>query len=364
MRRRFSLPLSTPLATAHGTITEREGFLVAIDPEGSAPARGIGEATPLPGWTESLEACVEAIDRFGVDPIRLPPAGETPAARHGVALARDDAAARAAGIRLADRLLAVSSSAEETERGRDAGSLPSSIPVNATVGDGSVGRTVEAAERAVKDGYGCLKIKVGAREVEKDLDRVRAVRRAVGSAVDLRVDANGAWSREAAREALDHFNDVNLEYVEQPVSGTDLAGLAAVRDGSPVPVAADEAVAAHGVEAVLDAAAADLLILKPMALGGPDRAVAAARRAMATGVDAVVTTTIDGVIARTAGVHVAAAIETLRKSRGRPLRAAGLATGHLLAEDLAPDPCPVERGRIAVPSGPGLAGSAFDDVQL
>ncbi|MFC6754694.1 o-succinylbenzoate synthase, partial [Halorubrum tibetense] len=53
--RRFSVALSSPLGTARGDIREREGFLVGVE-------SGVGEATPLPGWTESLAACESARD--------------------------------------------------------------------------------------------------------------------------------------------------------------------------------------------------------------------------------------------------------------------------------------------------------------
>ena len=57
---RFSLSLSSPLSTAHGTIDAREGFVVGIEVDGT---RGTGEATPLPGWTESLDDCADALER-------------------------------------------------------------------------------------------------------------------------------------------------------------------------------------------------------------------------------------------------------------------------------------------------------------
>ena len=56
---RFSLALSSPLSTAAGEITEREGYLVGYDHRG---VTGLGEATPLPGWTESLEECERALE--------------------------------------------------------------------------------------------------------------------------------------------------------------------------------------------------------------------------------------------------------------------------------------------------------------
>ncbi|WP_418282574.1 mandelate racemase/muconate lactonizing enzyme family protein [Halorubrum sp. DTA98] len=345
----FSLRLSSPLRTARAEMLDREGFLVSVDPTvDDVASAGLGEATPLPGWTESLSACEDAlcgIGDAGPDALDAVDADATPAARHGLALALADADARDAGLSVAERL------AEDAE-------LPSpaaSVPVNATIGDGSVDAATRAAERAVDDGYRCLKVKVGARGLDADVERLRAVRRAVGPAVELRADANGSWSRSVARRALDRFRAVDPAYVEQPLPADDLDGLRRLRADSRVPVAVDESLAAYTVEEVLNADATDVLIVKPMALGGPDEALAAARRARAAGVEPIVTTTVDGVVARVGAVHVAAAIPDVG--------ACGLATGSLLAADLAPDPCPVEAGEISVPTAPGLAGDAFDGLR-
>ncbi|ELZ36257.1 mandelate racemase/muconate lactonizing protein [Halorubrum saccharovorum DSM 1137] len=361
--RPFSLGLATPLRTARGSIDRREGFLVAVDPESdgeSVPAPGLGEATPLPGWTESRSACEAALREVGdgnggKEPAtralsRLDPT-ETPAARHGLALALADATARDADRSLSEHLARTEGLPAPAE----------AVPVNATIGDGDPGATVDAAETAVEAGFDCLKVKVGARGLDADVERLRAVRRAVGDDVSLRADANGAWDRETAREAVERLAPLGLAYLEQPLPADDLDGAAALRSaaadadsGPRVPIALDESLASRGLDAVLDAGAADAVVLKPMAIGGPDRTLAAARRARETGVEPVVTTTVDAVVARTAAVHVAAAIPDVAPC--------GLATGPLLDADLAPDPCPVSDGAAAVPSGPGLAGDAFDGL--
>ena len=340
----FSLPLSSPLATAAGDIDRRDGFLVGYEHRG---VTGVGEATPLPGWTESLTECERALDRALTagadgahsDGLLALDAEETPAARHGFATALLDADAHADGSPL--------------YRWFDADRRCESVPVNATVGDGTAEETVAAAGRAVDAGFDCLKCKVGARDLDADVERLRTVREAVGDDVTLRADANGAWDRATAHQAFDEFAQVGVAYVEQPLPAEDLTGLAALRESDgPVEVAVDESLVEHRVADVLDADAADVLILKPMVLGGPGNAHTVAMRALELGVEPVVTTTVDGVVARTAAVHVAAAIPDVRPC--------GLATADLLAEDLGPDPAPVEDGRIGVPDDPGL-GVTLDD---
>lgn len=332
--RPFALELVEPLRTAGGAIEAREGFLVRVEAGGEA---GVGEATPLAGWTESRSDCRSALER-ATDLLRedgadaaLAGLEDAPAARHGASLALADLAARRDGVPLYRHL--------------GAGSAVEELPVNATVGDGSPDETVEQARTAVEAGFDCLKVKVGVREVAADVDRLAAIRQAVGPDVTLRADANGAWDREQAARAFEAFADPGVPYVEQPLPADDLAGHAALR-GGPVGVALDESLSETSVASVLTADAADVLVCKPMALGGLDRVQDVAARAREAGVEVVVTTTIDAVVARTGAVHLAASLPDVVHC--------GLATADLLAEDLAPDPAPVEDGRISVPQAKGL----------
>lgn len=340
----YSLALSDPLSTARGKITEREGVVVAVEDHGTT---GVGEAAPLPGWTEPLEECRAALDRAReraeADEDRetvLRACAGAPAARHGVALAYADARARASGLPL--------------YRWLGDGEPVEAVPVNATVGDGDREPTVARAREAVANGYPAIKLKVGARSVDADVERLAAVRAACPE-VELRADANGAWSRGEAERAFGALADadVGLAYVEQPLPASDLDGLAELRsrrrdgkddengDGDrngPPPVAVDETLAEHSLAAVLSAGAADAVVCKPMVFGGPGRTREAAVRAARAGVRPVVTTTVDGAVGRAGAVHVAASLPGID--------ACGLATGELLAEDLCPDPFPVANGAV------------------
>ncbi|GAD53362.1 O-succinylbenzoate synthase [Halarchaeum acidiphilum MH1-52-1] len=336
----FAVPLVEPFDTARGRMTERRGFLVTVERDGEV---GVGEATPLPGWTETYDDCAAALERAArahaasaeCETAALAACEGAPAARHAVSLAYADATARARGLPLYRSLGAGDPLCDvETD-----GSVET-VPVNATVGDADAEATADRVGDAVADGFETVKLKVGARSLDADLARLDATREMVPDAT-LRVDANGAWdvaTAERARSALPA-----IEYVEQPLAAPSLDAHAALRGRTAV--ALDESVAAAGLDAVLETEAADVVVLKPMALGGVEKAVEAGRRARAAGVEPVVTTTFDAVYARTAAVHVAAALA--------PLPACGLATGDALAADLAPDPAPVSGGGVAVPQGKG-----------
>ncbi|WP_224269321.1 mandelate racemase/muconate lactonizing enzyme family protein [Haloprofundus salinisoli] len=345
----FSLRLRKPLGTAKGEIRERRGFLVGIETDDGV--RGVGEATPLPGWTESyaecrarLEEMRDAADRgheFDTSTLGS-------AARHAANLARMDAEARAQGTALHDWL------ADRFGTRRDGVDRPTTVPVNATVGDGTAEETVATAADAVADGFDCLKLKVGARSFEEDERRLRAVRETVGDEVALRADANGAWDRETAERAVELLAELGFAYVEQPLAAADLGGHAGLT-GRGVGIALDETLYDSSVSLPLSLRDhADAVILKPMALGGPGPTLSLARYLRRSGVTPVVTTTVDAAVARAAAVHVAAALP------GVP--PCGLATGDLLAEDLVDDPVSVTDGTVSVPEGPGIAGEAFDSL--
>ncbi|HEX4629084.1 MAG TPA: dipeptide epimerase, partial [Gemmatimonadales bacterium] len=83
--------------------------------------------------------------------------------------------------------------------------------------------------------YPILKIKLGT-------DRDEMILRTVRDATDkpLRVDANGAWTRERALEMLPVLKAYGVEFLEQPLPPDDLEGIAAVRRRSVLPVVVDE----------------------------------------------------------------------------------------------------------------------------
>ena len=333
--RSFSLDLERPLRTADETIDSRDGFLVRlVDADGSV---GYGEATPLPGWTESkdecdaaLQAACEALDS-GTTADALDAVDRSSAARHALTLAIADHDATREATPLYRHL--------------GDGPLVGRVPVNATVGDGTPSETAAAVHDAVDRGFDVCKVKVGRRDVDADVDRLRRVRETIGSAVDLRVDANGAWTVGEAETAISAFDDLGVSMAEQPLPAGALEGHAALR-GTDVAIALDEGLLEHGVDSICDAEAADAVVLKPMALGGIDVARQVAAWVTELGITPVVTTTIDGVVARTGAVHLAAAIPDVP--------ACGLATGELLADDLGRDPVLLENGSAVVPQAKGL----------
>ena len=344
--REFELELASPVASAQGTIDRGAGVLFDVFDK---PA-GLGEASPFPPFTESYEDCHAVLKRTAeaytdqgwseaIGEVTQTVDGqlEFPAARHAVSLAYLDQQAR-----LAHRPLFAHLGGEDAV---------TSVPTEATIGDYSTVETVDRAEAAVEEGYSALKIKVGDRPVQADGTRVRAVRTAVGPDVDVRLDANGAWSSEAAQEFIDRTSDLDIDFIEQPLGPDEFAGHRDLR-GSGVDIALDESVSLHPLEDLLAAEAADVFVLKPMTLGGVDIAYGSGVDLLNKGYRVVLSTTIESVVARTAAVHAAAALGDVEPS--------GLATGDFIVEDLAPDPSTRTAGTIELSDSPGLGIDEFE----
>jgi o-succinylbenzoate synthase len=312
--------------TAMGTLSHREGFAIEICDFYNHI--GLGEASPLVGFgMESLaetEKILKEAQRSlinteiqDLNDIKnlLSKYDRTPAAKHGIELALLNLFAQAENLSLS-QLLASSLDAKVRDR----------VPVNAVIGAVSPELATTKAKEYIQQGYRCLKIKVGTQDFGLDLRRVEAVRSQVGDDIQIRIDANQGWSVPEAIANLQKLEFLQIEYVEQPTAALDLLGMTKIRRSQAIPVAADESV--HNLaqlEQVIQAQAADIVILKPMALGGILTAYQAALIAFQAGLDVVVTTTIDGAIARQAAFKLATVLPIKR--------ACGLATGHLLAED-------------------------------
>jgi O-succinylbenzoate synthase len=228
------------------------------------------------------------------------------------------------------------------------------VPVNGLVPAVPADTAAALAAEALAGGVTTVKVKVGSGPLTDDVDRVAAVRAALGPSGRIRLDANGAWDVDSAVAALERLAGFDLELVEQPVA--DMGDLARVRRRVAVPVAADESVRSLGDArrlAALDAA--DAVVVKVQPLGGVR---AALRVVEAAGVPAVVSSLYETSVGLAAGVALAAALPEL------PF-ACGLGTGALLAGDVVADPL-VPRGgtlpvRRPVPDPALLARWRVDD---
>ncbi len=144
-------------------------------------------------------------------------------------------------------------------------------------------REAAAIAKRFKDfGMRQIKVKVGTGE---DVTRLQAVRKAVGEDVELRADANGAWSAAEAVEQLKLLRPFNLKAIEQPVGANDFEGLRRVRNETGIPVMADESlVTIEQARRLIELRACDFFNIRISKCGGVTGSLAMAKLAREAGI--------------------------------------------------------------------------------
>lgn len=347
--RAYRIPFRRTFVTSSGAQEIRQGVIIRLHSDSGI--YGLGEIAPLHAAAGAVAHSLEIVQRR-LDGIELE---DIARAASSLDAADDVAAAVRCGLDFAACDL-LAKEAEVPVAEMLGGWRRRMVPVNATISAASPEQAAQAALRAVESGFRCVKLKVGMMSgVGAECDLVGAVRDAVGSGVLIRLDANQAWTAKTAIETIRALERFEIEFMEQPVAAADLAGLAAVRRAVKIPIAGDEAVTSLGAaRTIIEAGAADLLVIKPMIVGGLRPALSIMQYAAGAGIEAVVTTTVDSGIGIAAALHLAAATSTNR--------ACGLATADLLESDLTSNlPRPV-LGAMACPDTPGL-GVEIDEAK-
>lgn len=213
------------------------------------------------------------------------------------------------------------------------------IPVNCTVPAVDAER---AREIVATSGCATAKVKVAepGQHSGEDIERVAAVRDALGRSGAVRVDANAAWGVDEAAARIRELDRAagGLEYVEQPCP--DINQLAAVRRKVDVRIAADESIRrAEDPMRVAVADAADVAVIKATPLGGVQRAL---RVAEACGLPCVVSSAVESSVGLAAELALAGALPEL------PF-ACGLGTIALLEGDVVTDSLLPRDGYVPVP---------------
>jgi o-succinylbenzoate synthase len=347
------VPFRRPLLDATGEFTHRRLWLLRIvDEQGRV---GLGEAALNPIADDTTTGALAGLVR---DLVPALAAGQQPSWSELAAEGEPGRAAMAAVDGALDAL--------ESARGglhTDA----AAIAVSATISFGGPDAGADAAAQAVELGFETLKLRAGfERTTDQLVDRLRAIRAAVGPEPRLRVDAGGAWDVDIAAERIAAMEPFRIEYVEQPLAAWDLIGHAALRDRVRIPIALDESIDSEGsVRAALAEGAADVIVVKPARVGGSAATIRIAEAATAAGASAVLGTYFESGVGIGAALRIAA---SMRASR-RPTRTArepahGLATAGILGHDLLRVPLPIEKGRMAVPAAVDLDESEVDRYTL
>ncbi|GAB4327700.1 MAG: o-succinylbenzoate synthase [Candidatus Zixiibacteriota bacterium] len=344
----YSRELPQPIVTAHGAYCRRDGFIVCVDSEHGCA--GLGDVAPLPGfsreslpealaqWEALVPQLVELSLPMSVSDLRATmrklDADRTtyPSLRFGIESALADAAACLAQQPLRQWL--------------NPGAV-ASIEINALLKSQDVDDLIAEFDQRAGEGYTCFKVKVGVADVSDDVRRLRALRNH-SQAARLRPDVNAGWSSEQLQTFCRACRDLHLEFIEQPLAVGHARQARQICRDAGIRLALDEEVVnTADAEQLLCDDLCDVLVLKPVTVGGMTPCLELAHVARRRGKQIVLTSAWESDVGLAATAHLAAAC-------GDVAAVSGLSTAGTIADGLVSPALVIERGRIDLGAASGL----------
>lgn len=308
-----------PARTSRGQYVEHRALLVTLRDEAHPERRGVGECAPLPDLSLDRDlARLPSIDHLDGPP---EPAKfeHFPALLMALETAWRDLQHNASGI-LFDN---------DFSRGRIA------LPINGLVWMSDCPTMLREAERKVRDGFRCVKLKIGGQPFEEEVALVAAVRAlAPPERLTIRLDANGAFEPADALRRLDSLEPFQIHSIEQPIRSGQAEQLAQICKRSPIPIALDEelipATNDDDRQRLLDKILPQYVVLKPTLHGGLSGARRWCQLAKERGIASWVTSALESNIGLNAVCQLAA---DLYAADGREPMPQGLGTGQLFTSN-------------------------------
>lgn len=222
-----------------------------------------------------------------------------------------------------------------------------------TIGIADADHMADQAVRWKERGFRILKIKLGD-EIEKDTERIRAIRKAVGEKEVLRVDANQGWTYKDTVKILPVLEEAEVSLLEQPLPSWDFEGMKRITAFSNIRIAADES-----CHSVYDAAriarehASDVVNIKLMKCGGILNALKINAICESNGIECMIGCMGESSLANVAGMHAAAALSNIRY--------VDLDSVYLLKQDKVAGGFRHEGGQAELMDIPGIGCSVKED---
>lgn len=249
-----------PAGTSRGVYTERHSWFVCLT---DGQRRGVGECAPLPDLSCDalpLDKYKEVLERFCVEVAQT---GQIPyeQLRHYPSMLFGLETAKL-HLTNGDRLFNTAFSRGET-----------GITINGLVWMGTHDEMLTRLENKLRQGYRCIKIKIGAIAFDEEIDLLRFIRqRYCADEVEIRVDANGGFSVDEAVDRLVQLSQLDLHSIEQPIRAGEWGEMAMLCRDTPLPIALDEELIGvnnpEDKRHLLDVIKPQYLVLKPSLHGG------------------------------------------------------------------------------------------------
>ena len=258
---RYDLDFKFDAGTSRGVLRSKASWFIQIEEDGK---KGIGECGILKGLSiEDFSSFDQNIREFLDESPDLnqikdsDELGKLPSLRFALEMAALDLRGRNNGILYNNEFT----------------SGKASIPINGLVWMGEYQFMYDQIKKKIDDGYTCIKLKIGAIDFEKEISLLKYIRGQFGAQdIEIRVDANGAFTPENALEKLKTLSDYSIHSIEQPIKQGQWDEMARLCSQSPLAIALDEELI--GIKSLdvkrkcLDTIQPQYIIFKPSLIGG------------------------------------------------------------------------------------------------
>lgn len=259
----YPLNFKQASGTSRGVLTQKDSWFIRIWDDKNPDVKGVGECSIIKGlssddrdgYVDKIKEICESIDDYWYyleDGLT-----EWPSIYFGLETAFLDFQAKGSKVLFPS----------DFTKGK------AQIPINGLVWMGDSGFMKEQIQQKLEDGFDCLKLKIGAINFDEEIKLLQAIRKDFGSdKIELRVDANGAFSPADALNKLKILSEFQIHSIEQPIKAGQWKTMADLCLFSPLPIALDEELI--GVSdlslknELLDTIKPQYIILKPSLLGG------------------------------------------------------------------------------------------------
>ncbi len=260
---KYELVFKQPGGTSRGILMNKTSWFIKIWEASNPEISGIGECSPLKGLSidfredfekELANICNNIQSYSSLLETRL---NELPSINFGLETALIDLANKG------EKILYPSGFTQ----GKD------SIDINGLIWMGDTEFMKQQIDEKINQGFRCIKMKIGAIDFEKELSLLRYIRQSPGGGkIELRVDANGAFTVEEALSKLERLSELHIHSIEQPIRQGNPEQMAELCKKTPVPIALDEELIGVNSysekQALLEQIKPQYIILKPTLVGG------------------------------------------------------------------------------------------------
>lgn len=262
--KKHTLEFEEPAKTSRGTLTQKDSFIIKIAYKTNPKIFGLGECSPLtklsPDFSESIEDRVshycDLINEY-----------------NRVTFDKELTDFPSVRFALESAFFELQNGGNHKLFDTDFAKGKKGIPINGLIWMSDKEDMLKQIKKKIEEGFKCIKIKIGSINFDDECYLLEQIRKEYSASnIEIRLDANGAFSPKTALSYLAKLSQFDIHSVEQPIQQGQWQEMSALCSKTPVPIALDEELVGiktrDGRKIMLEIIRPQYIVLKPTLLGG------------------------------------------------------------------------------------------------